>query len=221
MHRSHRFTCCLPLLLLLLVPLVMPGREAAAQTGDRIVNIAMEDQFKKRRETGSFRGDVVVMVYAERKGAEAAHELGRRLHLIYHPTAAQAPAAEWSRQPVIGLPGWPPQVRVPDVHVVPVACMPEVPRPLEHVARARLRTDSPHVSVWLDFEGLMERTFGISPAEPNVVVIDTQGRTHGVQRGHLDELELRALCATIDQVRMQARPDLRTATAPGTSPMQR
>jgi hypothetical protein len=122
---------------------------------------------------------------------------------------------------VTGLPGWPPQVRVPDVHVVPVACMPEVPRPLEHVARARLRAESAHVPVWLDFEGLMERTFGISPAEPNVVVIDTQGRTHGVQRGHLDELELRALCATIDQVRMQSRPDLRTATAPGTVPMQR
>ena len=203
----------LALLLAVLVPMTSVAR---AQTRDRVVNIAMEDQFRNRRETGLFRGDVVVLVYAERKGAEAALELGRRLHVLFHPTADTAPASEWSRQPVTGLPGWPANVRVPDVHVVPVACMPEVPKPLQTVARSRMRTDSPHVPVWLDFEGVMEQMYGIVPGGPNVVVLDTVGKTSSMQSGHLDELEFKELTASIDQIRLQARPDLRTATAPGT-----
>jgi len=202
---------------LLLMALLMPTASVArAQTGDRVVNIAMEDQFRNRRETGVFRGDVVVLVYAERKGAEAALELGRRLHVLFHPTAETAPASEWSRQPVIGLPGWPANVRTPDVHVIPVACMPEVPKPLETVARSRMRTDSPHVSVWLDFEGVMESTFGMVPGEPNVVVIDGAGRTWSVQSGHLDELEFKELTTAINRLRMQPPPDLRTASQPAT-----
>ena len=216
------FRCSLPLrFVLLLVLAASTAGVARAQPGDRVVNIAMEDQFRNRRETGVFRGDVVVLVYAERKGAEAALDLGRRLHVLFHPTAETAPASEWSRQPVAGLPGWPANVRVPDVHVVPVACMPEVPKPLETVARSRMRTDSPHVPVWLDFEGVMEHTFGMVPGGPNVVVLDTVGRTFSVQSGHLDELEFKELAATIDRIRMQSpRTDLRTATAPA-APIRR
>jgi predicted transcriptional regulator len=94
--------------------------------------------------------------------------------------------------------------------------MPEVPKPLETVARSRMRTDSPHVSVWLDFEGVMERTFGMVPGGPNVVVIDTNGRTHSVQSGHLDELEFKELAAAVNQIRIQSRPDIRTASQPAT-----
>ena len=209
----------LPLSLAMLALLLPTAIPALAQTRDRVVNIAMEDQFRNRRETGVFRGDVVVMVYSERKGAEAALELGRRLHVLFHPTAETAPASEWSRQPVIGLAGWPANVRVPDVHVIPVACMPEVPKPLETVARSRMRTDSPHVPVWLDFEGVMEQVFGMVPGGPNVVVLDASGKTHSVLSGHLDELEFKELTAAIDQIRrqsLQSRPDIRTAAAPGT-----
>jgi len=209
--RAAHFGFTLLLRALLLALLAPTASMARAQTGDRVVNIAMEDQFRNRRETGVFRGDVVVLVYAERKGAEAALELGRRLHVLFHPTAETAPASEWSRQPVTGLPGWPANVRVPDVHVIPVACMPEVPKPLETVARSRMRTDSPHVPVWLDFEGVMEHTFGMVPGGPNVVVLDGAGRTCSVESGHLDELEFKELTAAIDRLRMQSRPDLRTA----------
>jgi len=210
---------------LVLLTLVLPTATVAqAQTRDRVVNIAMEDQFRSRHETGVFRGDVVVMVYSERKGAEAALELGRRLHVLFHPTAESAPASEWSRQPVTGLAGWPANVRVPDVHVIPVACMPEVPKPLETVARSRMRTDSPHVPVWLDFEGVMEQVFGMVPGGPNVVVLDTTGKTYSVQSGHLDELEFKALTTAIDQIRrqsLQSRPDIRTAAVPGVNPNSR
>lgn len=207
-------------LISLVMPLVMlallgqSASQAQAETGKREVNIVMEDQFRNRRETGRLRGDVVVLVYAERKGAEAALELGRRLHVLFHPNAERVSASEWSRQPVTGLPGWPANIRMPDVQVIPVACMPEVPKPLETVARSRMRTDSPHVPVWLDFEGVLEQMYGIVPGGPNVVVLDTLGTTYSVQSGHLDELEVKELASAIDQLRMQSRPDLRTAVAP-------
>jgi hypothetical protein len=174
----------------------------------------LEDQFKNRRETALLRGDVVVLVYADRKGAEAAVELGRRLHLRFHPSAAAVAATEWSRQPVTGLPGWPAGVPVPDVHVIPVACVPEVPKPLHAVARSRLRKESEFVSVWLDFDDVMRQTFGMSPAEPNTAIVDTRGLTHSVITGHLDELRFEEVATMIDRLRLQARPEVRSAVVP-------
>jgi hypothetical protein len=187
---------------------------ARAETRERVVNIVLEDQFRNRRETGLLRGDVVVLVYADRKGAESAVELGRRLHLRFHPSAAGASATEWSRQPVTGLPGWPAGAPVPDVHVIPVACVPEVPKPLHAVARSRLRKESEFVSVWLDFDDVMRQTFGMSPAEPNTAVIDTRGLTHSVISGHLDELRFEEVATTIDRLRLQSRPEVRSAVVP-------
>jgi hypothetical protein len=207
-----------------LAPLLALATVVAPTTGwaeprDRVVNIAMEDQFRSRHETGALRGDVVVLVYSERHGAERALELGRRLHVHFHPTAEKAPESEWARQPVKGLPGWPAGVRVPDVHVIPVACMPEVPRALQPVARSRMRTDSPTVAVWLDFEDEMNRLFGMAVGEPNVAIIDTVGRVHAVQTGHVDELEFRELAVTIDHLRLASRSEVRQAGA--TAPLRR
>ena len=187
---------------------------AVAEPPQRVVNIAMEDQFKHRHETGMLRGDVVVLVYAERKGGEAAQELGRRLHVHFHPTAATAPATEWGRQPVIGLAGWPAGARLPDVHVIAVASLPEIPRALQPVARAQLRKDSPFVPVWLDFEGRLEHAYGIVPGAPNVVLVNPRGEVHAVLSGRVDDLEMRELVSTIDALRLQARPEQRTAAVP-------
>ena len=194
--------------------LALPAAPARGEPRERVVNIVMEDQFRSRRETGALRGDVVVLVYSERHGAEAALTLGRRLHLHFHPTAETAPASEWSRQPVTGLPGWPAGMRMPDVHVIPVACLPEVPKALQAVARARMRTDSPHVPVWLDFDDDLNRLFGTVAGEPNVAIIDTLGRVHGVQNGHFDELEFRELAVTVDRLRLASLAAVRTAAAP-------
>ena len=193
---------------------------ASAAEAERVVNIAMEDQFKNRHETLRYRGDVVVLVYAERKGAEAALELGRRLHVRFHPTAAQAPATEWSRQPVVSPSGWPTSLAAPDVHVIPVACLPEVPKALETVARSRFRKDSQFVSVWLDFEDTMRQQFGIVPHEPNVVVLDTRGCPQGVVSGHLDEVRFGEVVAAIDQLRVRSLQD-RTAAIPTAAAMRR
>ena len=191
---------------------------ASAQVADRVVDVVLEDQFKNRRETALLRGDVVVLVYADRHGAEAALETGRKLHVRFHPTAAGAPATEWSRQPVVGLPGWPANARVPDVHVIPVACISEVPKALRPVARSRLRKESEFVSVWLDFDDTMRRHFGMVPQAPNVAILDIHGRTHATLSGHLDELKFEEVVAAITRLRMQARPDARTAALPAAPP---
>jgi hypothetical protein len=203
-----------PQLALLVVPIVTasPAPSVADET-DRVVNIAMQDQFKNRHETLRMRGDVVVLVYAERKGAEAALEVGRKLHVRFHPTAGQAPATEWSRQPVAGLPGWPAGLAPPDVHVIPVACLPEVPKALETVARSRLRKESQFVSVWLDFEDIMRQRFGMVPDEPNIVLIDTRGCPQGVLSGRVDDTKLAEVAGLIDRLRLQSLTE-RTAAAP-------
>jgi len=211
---ARRLASRLGLMALAIAAALVAPRPAAAQAADRVANIVLEDQFKNRRETALLRGDVVVLVYADRKGAEAALETGRRLHVRFHPTAADAPATEWSRQPVVGLPGWPAGVRVPDVHVIPVACVAEVPKAMRPVARARLRKESEFVSVWLDFDDSMRRHFGMVPETPNVAILDIHGRTQATLSGHLDELKFEETVAAITRLRMQARPDARTAALP-------
>jgi len=206
------------LLPLLAALLVAGGPLRAAQGPDRVVNVVLEDQFRNRRETALLRGDVVVLVYADRHGAEAALEIGRRLHVRFHPTAADAPATEWSRQPVVGLPGWPAGGRVPEVHVIPVACIPEVPKAMRPVARARLRKESEFVSVWLDFDDSMRRQFGMAAKTPNVAIVDTFGRAHATLSGHLDERTFEEAVSAIQRLRMQARPDSRTAAVPTSAP---
>jgi hypothetical protein len=174
----------------------------------------MEDQFQNRCETEALRGHVVVLVYAGRYGAEAAVELGRKLHTHYHPTAETADPAERSKQPVIGIPGWPAGVPVPDVHVIPIACVPEVPKMLRGMVRSQIRKGSPHLPVWLDYEDSMRKGFGIVPDEPNVLLIDTAGVARGVSAGKPDDTKYAQLLEAIDTLRSQALPPARTAAVP-------
>ena len=46
-----------------------------------VMNITMEDQFQNPCETSKFLGDVVILVYAERHGAEDSLDLGRKLQI--------------------------------------------------------------------------------------------------------------------------------------------
>lgn len=185
-----------------------------ASAAEGPVCLAMEDQFQNRCETEALRGHVVVLVYAGRYGAEAAVELGRKLHTHYHPTAATADPAERSKQPVIGIPGWPADVPVPDVHVIPIACVPEVPKMLRGMVRSQIRKGSPHLPVWLDYEDAMRKGFGIVPDEPNVLLIDTAGVARGVNAGKPDDAKYAQLVEAIDTLRSQALPPTRTAAVP-------
>lgn len=178
------------------------------------VALVMEDQFQNRCETEAMRGHVVVLVYAGRYGAEAAVELGKKLQLHYHPTAAAAEPTERSKQPVIGIPGWPEGVAVPDVHVIPIACVPEVPRMLRGMVRSQIKKGSPHLAVWLDYEDAMRKGFGIVPDEPNVLLIDTAGVARGVRAGQPDDAKYAQLLEAIDTLRSEASPPARTAAMP-------
>jgi predicted transcriptional regulator len=195
----------------LLAAAILP---AVGRGQERPVNVVMGDQFNNRVETAQLRGDVVVLVYAGRHGAEAAMELGRTLHTRFHPTAEGAEPNAWSTQPVVGLAGWPAGLPLPDVKVIPVACVPEVPKALHGMVRRRLKQESPVVPVWLDFEDVMRPSFGMVPDEPNVLLIDTRGMAQGVVSGHLDQRKLDEVAALIDDLRKQALPDVRTASFP-------
>ncbi len=185
---------------------------AAAAATPGTVNVAMEDQFRNPRDTAALRGDVVVLLYADRNGGEAAHDIGTRLHVHFHPNADKVEGSEWVRQPVIGIAGWPAEVRVPNVHAVAVACLPEIPKPIYPVVRAQVRKQSPHVPVWLDFAGTMPRSFGMASDVPNVLVIDTFGRPQGVMSGEIDEVKFKQIVAAVERLRQQSRP-VRTASA--------
>lgn len=179
-----------------------------------VVNLAMEDQFGNRCATAALRGHVVVLVYAGRHGAEASVELGRKLHTHYHPSATGIDPAERAKQPVIGIAGWPAGVPVPDVHVIPVACVPEVPKMLRGLVRSQIRKGSPHLPVWLDYEDAMRKGFGIVPDEPNVLLLDTAGIARGVTVGQPDPAIYAQILASIDGLRAQGLPAVRTAAVP-------
>ena len=178
------------------------------------MNVVMEDQFQNPCETTKYLGDVVILVYAERHGAEDSLLLGRKLHLHFHPTADEVSSDAWSKQPVRGIVNWPAGVALPDVRVIPVASLTEVPRALKPVARARMRKDSPVVPIWLDFDGALKRMFGIIPGEPNIVVLNTAGQVHSVLSGKLNEQEFQQFVTRVDHIRSAGRDDLRVVSQP-------
>ena len=179
-----------------------------------VMNVVMEDQFQTPCETSKYLGDVVILVYAERHGAEESLHLGRKLHLHFHPTADEVSSDAWSKQPVRRIANWPAGIALPDVRVIPVASLTEVPRALKPVARARMRKDSPVVPIWLDFDGTLKRMFGIIPGEPNVVVLNTAGQVPSVLSGKLDEQEFHHFVTRVDHIRSASRDDLQVVSQP-------
>lgn len=204
--------CCRFIPLGLLLGFLLGSLEVVHAEG--VMNVVMEDQFQTPCETSKYLGDVVILVYAERHGAEESLHLGRKLHLHFHPTADEVSSDAWSKQPVRRIANWPAGIALPDVRVIPVASLTEVPRALKPVARARMRKDSPVVPIWLDFDGTLKRMFGIIPGEPNVVVLNTAGQVHSVLSGNLDEQEFQQFVTRVDHIRSASRDDLQVVSQP-------
>jgi len=191
---------------------LLPPASQAAESG-RVVNVSMEDQFRTRRATSQMKGDVVVLVYAGRHGAEASRDLGRQLHVHFHPNAAKVSLKESASQPVVVPAGWPEGMDAPDVKVIAVACLSEIPRAFHGIARSRFRSDSPHLPVWLDFADTMKKNFGMVSGVPNVAILDTEGRLHAVHNGRFGSTQFQEVAASIDALRL-ATATPRTAVVP-------
>ena len=137
-----------------------------------VPDVVMEDQFEKARDVRQHRGDVVVLIYGDRKSAEGNKVLGEQIHVAFHPTARGKPPAEARKAPVMPIGSAP----GPDVLAIPVACVGKVPGVVRAVIRGQFKKGSPDVPVWLDFGDVMKTQFAFKAGVPNVVVLDTKGR---------------------------------------------
>src|SRR5690606_29456859 len=137
-----------------------------------VPNIVLEDQFERSQDVRSYRGNVLVLIYGDRKSADANKKLGESIHVHFHPTSRGLPPAQARQAPVVPIPTVPGGGRSPDVLAIPVACIGKVPTLVQRIIRGQIRNGSPEVPVWLDFADLMKTQFAFKPGVPNVVVLD-------------------------------------------------
>ena len=88
--------------------------------------------------------------------------------------------------------------------VVPVACCGKVPGPIQGLVRAGLKKDAADTAVWLDFGSTMKDNFGLTAGEPNLVVIDAQGRLRLKVNGNPDKETLQKVLQTTQNLRAEA-----------------
>jgi hypothetical protein len=191
--------------LLAAITLSLSAAAAAAQApAARPVELVLEDQFERRQELAAHRGEVVVLVYGDRRAVDECREFGEKLHVLFHPTAAGRPPAEARKAPVAPLQGVAAGMRSPDVVVLPVAAAGEVPGVVRNVIRTQIAKASPDVPVWLDFTGVMEKEFGLRAGQPNLAVFDAAGRLRLKVNGAPDQATLDRLVQTIQNLRAEA-----------------
>ena len=164
-----------PLHLGLLGCLVLSSALRAQTTRVVVPDVAMEDQFEKAHDVKHHRGSVIVLIYGDRASANANRALGEQLHVAFHPTAKGQPPSKARIAPVTPIAG---AAMSPDVLAVPVACIGKVPALVRRLIRGQMKSGSPEVPVWLDFEDTMKTQFSFKSGVPNVVVLDAQGRYH-------------------------------------------
>jgi hypothetical protein len=166
--------------------------------------LTFEDQFERLVSVAAHRGNVVVLLYGDRKSAEANRALGERLHVAFHPAALGLPPARARQAPVLLLPDQLAGTRAPDVLAVPVACIGKVPGVVRSVIRSQVRSASPDVPVWLDFQDTMRQQFGLAAGVPNLVVLDAAGRVRYRAAGPLSSEQFTQLLAFLQVLRREA-----------------
>jgi hypothetical protein len=186
--------------LLLVLVLALGGQ----QPQPAVPVLAMEDQFEKFHDVRQHRGDVLVLIYGDSRSADANKSLGAFLHVAFHPTAKGLPPAQARSAPVVPVPDAPAGARSPDVLAIPIACVGKVPALVRSLLRARFRSASPDVPVWLDFEDRMKSDFGFQAGVPNVVVLDALGRYRYLAAGSPTPESTRRLVEVIQALRREA-----------------
>ena len=94
--------------------------DAAEKPEPKPVELTLEDQFERKQSVADYRGKVVILIFGDRKGTDASRELGEKLHVMFHPTAAGQTPEKARKAPVATLQGVPAGVPSPDVTVISV-----------------------------------------------------------------------------------------------------
>lgn len=168
------------------------------------VALAMEDQFDRKTDLADLRGNVVLLVYGDRKGTDACRTLGEQLHICWHPTAKGQTPEKARTAPVVPLDGLKPGQASPNVVVVPVACCGKVPAAIRPTINKQIAKASPDVVVWMDYADAMKTAFGLTPGETNVAVIDAAGRVRAKYNGTIDQTNMDGLVKTVQTLRTEA-----------------
>jgi hypothetical protein len=170
----------------------------------KAVELVLEDQFERKTDLADLRGNVVVLVYGDRKGTDPCRALGEQLHVCWHPEAKGQPPEKARNAPVVPLPGLRPGQVAPNVLVVPVACCGKVPAAIRPTISKQIAKGSPDVVVWLDFADAMKGMFGLTSGETNVVVIDAKGVARMKLNGTIDQPTMDQLVKTVQGLRGEA-----------------
>ncbi len=115
--------------------------------------LVLEDQFDRKADLADLRGQVVILVYGDRKANDLCKTVGESLHVCWHPEAKGQPPAKAQAAPVVPLEGLKPGQTSPNVVVVPVACCGKVPGAVQKPIRSQIAKAVPDSVVWLDFVG--------------------------------------------------------------------
>jgi hypothetical protein len=176
----------------------------AGPSGLPVPGIAMEDQFERPQNVSAMRGAMVVLIYGDRRSADANKQLGEALHVRFHPGAQGLPPEQARQAPVRPLPELPPGQPSPDVFTVPVASIGPVPNLVRAMIRRQIKSASPQLPVWLDFEDTMRRQFGLKAGVPNLVLLDTLGRLRYAGSGPFGREQIEQLAEAIEACRREA-----------------
>ncbi|QJW97574.1 thioredoxin domain-containing protein [Frigoriglobus tundricola] len=180
------------------------AQPAVPAPAPKAVALVMEDQFGRKTDLADLRGNVVLLVFGDRKGTDACRTLGEQLHLCWHPSAKGLPPAKAQAAPVVPLEGLKPGQVAPNVIVVPVACCGKPPPAVRASIVRQIAKGSPDVVVWLDFAESMKGLFGLTAGETNVAVIDPAGRPRMKLNGVIDQPTMDKLVKAVQDVRAEA-----------------
>ena len=168
------------------------------------VELVLEDQFERKADLADLRGNVVILVFGDRKGTDTCRALGEQLHVCWHPDAKGQPPAKARAAPVVPLEGLKPGQVAPNVVVVPVACCGKPGPGVRATITRRMAKESPDVVVWLDYTDAMKGMFGLTAGEANVAVIDAKGVARMKLNGVIDQPTMDKLVKTVQGLRAEA-----------------
>lgn len=185
----------------LLMVLCLLSGTAFGETPAPPVKLSMLDQFDQKHDMRDYRGDVVILMYGDRKATDSNKELGEKLHIHYHPTAKGMKPADARKAPVSAIEG---ATRSPNVHVIPVACTGPIPEVVMGLVKREVKKASPDVPLWFDTNNTLKDAYGMRDGEPNLIVVDAEGRMRFRVLGEASAKTQARLIEVVDYLRTEA-----------------